>query len=546
MQVYPDKLKSFVEKATFNKTYWDINFNVTPEKVMSQRMSVDRHFAYEIEYPNFFENFSEPFDLKMELASGAKKNKRNISIALNLFNFECEKVDVRTEDKETEIGKLSFLHLENEKDSSEILLLEPDPPIDFTFPEPTKPSVAIKFDDISDFYKIVKKAGGGEVRFEIKDGKLSIIHEFEEKVVTSGARKGGDKSVREIADAPESWREAKYLFHSWVWNYMKDLYFVIRNNKPENYSIKLCNDRDNGLIFLYVETKDKQERYVFYLFEALELDEEFLFEPPEIPDKWVYEDSIQKVKPKILKWKNLTKDIISELYIAREVLSMSPSQAAKIMHGTFVPRMTWGEYCVEIGYSSRTVNRWLKRHYGEEKEEEQEGVETKEKSKPKLPEDYIESIKTVMDSEITETREIGYKFDGGKMFLDLQNNGDEFGNLEGQLKKLSEKRNPIYNEAIVLLNNKDTVYDWFKPCFDGVLCFIDHKIKFKENGKNSQGSCFVYFGENEEGFIKEFSKYGTLVRKIKIPDNMKVEKYIPEDSESEMSDWEVLGDLENS
>ena len=88
MQVYPEKLKSFVEKATFNKTFWDINFHVTPEKVLSRRMSMDRHFAYEIEYPNFFEGFSKPFDLKMELASGAKKNKRNISIALNLFNFK--------------------------------------------------------------------------------------------------------------------------------------------------------------------------------------------------------------------------------------------------------------------------------------------------------------------------------------------------------------------------------------------------------------------------------------------------------------------------
>ena len=38
-----------------------------------------------------------------------------------------------------------------------------------------------------------------------------------------------------------------------------------------------------------------------------------------------------------------------ELWIAREILSMSPSDAAKIMHGTIVPRKTWSNYCEDIG-----------------------------------------------------------------------------------------------------------------------------------------------------------------------------------------------------
>jgi hypothetical protein len=544
MQVYPDKLKSFVEKATFNKTYWDINFHVTSEKVMSQRISEDRNFAYELEYPNFFEGFLKPFDLKMELASGAKKTKKSISIALNLFNFNCEKVDATIKNKETGNEKLSFLHLKNEKAQNEILLLEPDPPLDFVFPEPTKPFVDVKFDLISDYCKIHRKVGG-DVFFEIKNGKLSLIHELDEKLVKSDKRKGRDKTTRMIADAPKQWREAKYLFLNFT--HIKNLYAVIKD-RPKDYVIKLCNDRHNGLIFLYVETKDKKERYIIYLLESLELESEFEFKPPEIPDRWIYGESIKKVKPKILKWKNLSEEIVKELYIAREVLSMSPSDAAKIMHGTFVPRMTWGEYCAELGYSRRTVNRWLKRYYGEEEEQAKEGVEVKQKSNPKLPKKYIESIKAVMDSEITDTKDVGYKFDGGKMFLDLQNKYDEFGNLKYLLKSLpvnAENRNPHYTETIVLLNNKDTVYDWFKPCFDGVICFIDHKIKFRENGNNTQGSCFVYFGENEESFIKEFAKYGTLVRKIEVPDNIKVDKYNPESSEQEISDEELLKELES-
>ena len=52
--------------------------------------------------------------------------------------------------------------------------------------------------------------------------------------------------------------------------------------------------------------------------------------------------------------------VLDELWIAREKLSVDHSEAAKIMHGTKVPR-TWTDYCQEIGSSRRVVNRWLAR-----------------------------------------------------------------------------------------------------------------------------------------------------------------------------------------
>ena len=39
---------------------------------------------------------------------------------------------------------------------------------------------------------------------------------------------------------------------------------------------------------------------------------------PEIPDSWDYDSSVAITKPNLYKLKNLTIDIINELYIARE------------------------------------------------------------------------------------------------------------------------------------------------------------------------------------------------------------------------------------
>ena len=88
---------------------------------------------------------------------------------------------------------------------------------------------------------------------------------------------------------------------------------------------------------------------------------------PAVPDDWDYDTSVEKTKTFIYKWKNLSDDILEELWVAREKLSVSNSDAAKIMHGTNVPCRTWGDYCEEIGTARRTVNRWLEKTYSSKK-----------------------------------------------------------------------------------------------------------------------------------------------------------------------------------
>ena len=84
---------------------------------------------------------------------------------------------------------------------------------------------------------------------------------------------------------------------------------------------------------------------------------------PTLPDDWNYDTSVEKTKTFFYKWKNLTNDILEELWVAREKLSSKGGYGHhKGVLGTKVPR-TWSDYCEDIGTSRQVVNRWLKDHY---------------------------------------------------------------------------------------------------------------------------------------------------------------------------------------
>ncbi|MBA7667848.1 hypothetical protein ES703_75948 [subsurface metagenome] len=75
---------------------------------------------------------------------------------------------------------------------------------------------------------------------------------------------------------------------------------------------------------------------------------------PEVPADWDYEESVARVKQVIYKWKNLTVELATELYIAREALSKP---------GRPYGRYTWKQYCQAIGVHYSTVNRWLNQYF---------------------------------------------------------------------------------------------------------------------------------------------------------------------------------------
>ena len=146
------------------------------------------------------------------------------------------------------------------------------------------------------------------------------------------------------------------------------------------------------------------------------------------------------------------------------------------------------------------------------------------------PKEYIDAVYEVMggiDLDPASTPEanetVGAKIiytesdDGlsqrwfGKVFLN-----PPYGRLGGEFAgKLYESLGSGVEEAIMLVNSRATDADWFQPCFDGVICFTDHRIDFdspyEKKTSSTHGSCFVYFGDNPGEFSRVFSKFGNVV-----------------------------------
>lgn len=82
-----------------------------------------------------------------------------------------------------------------------------------------------------------------------------------------------------------------------------------------------------------------------------------ILEEPKIPVKWDYNQSVKKVKILVYKWKNLTEEVLTELFIARDIL-INPGARTDLKE-----EETWTQYCLEIGSDRHVVNRWIKRYF---------------------------------------------------------------------------------------------------------------------------------------------------------------------------------------
>lgn len=75
---------------------------------------------------------------------------------------------------------------------------------------------------------------------------------------------------------------------------------------------------------------------------------------------WDYAESVARVSPMVAKWGALTVELLHELCQARAALS---SPGARSDLGANASRLkTWGRYCLDVGLTRSTVNRWLLRY----------------------------------------------------------------------------------------------------------------------------------------------------------------------------------------
>ena len=80
---------------------------------------------------------------------------------------------------------------------------------------------------------------------------------------------------------------------------------------------------------------------------------------PQLPTEWNYNKSVQKVQGLVIRWKNISVEILRELYVARQMLSKQGSRNDLSPNGE---KLGWTHYLNDVGLPHETARRWLKQY----------------------------------------------------------------------------------------------------------------------------------------------------------------------------------------
>ncbi|UCE08121.1 MAG: hypothetical protein JSW07_08885, partial [bacterium] len=335
----------------------------------------------------------------------------------------------------------------------------------------------------------------GKIYYTIERHRLAL------KVIDRGDDNTVECQHQFIEEMP---KEVNNIAVSFSGNNFKNLMDILTvENRPE-YKIQFLYDPKTCIGSLHVISEDGSEQYILNGIREIEeatiepLDLEAQYEStPEIPENWHYGESVEKVRTSGYKWKNLTKEIADELWIAKQILPKSHSEAAQIRHGSILPDMTWTQYCKDIGSSPQVVNRWLKRRFVDG---DRSGGTGDNNDSEAL---YRETVKSVLGDEFTEPSSTDEDWIGPQFVSLSGRNAEKY-----VTKLLQEHENESVAEAIVNAKTQNMHKAWFRPLFDHLLCFVN-----QENENSVGNNCFIYLGQNKDKFIAEFSKFGIILTK---------------------------------
>lgn len=71
---------------------------------------------------------------------------------------------------------------------------------------------------------------------------------------------------------------------------------------------------------------------------------------------WDYQQSVDRIRPKVINWKNFTTEMAREFWFAKEHIKLVNS-TPQLREGSNC--RSWGDYCTEIGLNRRSVDAWL-------------------------------------------------------------------------------------------------------------------------------------------------------------------------------------------
>ena len=252
---------------------------------------------------------------------------------------------------------------------------------------------------------------------------------------------------------------------------------------------------------------------------------------PELPTNWQYDPSVKKVKRYVYKWKDITKDMADELWIARENLSLKPALQARNAVGTFVPTdKSWDDYCEEIGSSRRVVNRWLAQWFGDSLVGKMTG-----NAENYTPVAIVDKVKTVLGGIDLDPASclFAQKVVKAKTYYTMEDDGlckpwrgrvflnPPYGMpfIRDFTDKLIDEL-PSIDAAILLTNDQTDTLWWQKSAANAsLICLPQGRLHFTTpDGKETSptnGQTFFYFGASENQFRKVFSGSGLIVKVLK-------------------------------
>jgi len=147
------------------------------------------------------------------------------------------------------------------------------------------------------------------------------------------------------------------------------------------------------------------------------------------------------------------------------------------------------------------------------------------------PENYVKAVKSVLGAIDLDPAscEMADKFIRASKFYTQEDDGlkhkwtgrvflnPPYGDVGPKFsaKLIREYEAGHVTEAILLVNSHCTDSKWFKPLFEYVLCFTDHRSRFwNQDGIGSaptHGSVLAYLGPHKDKFAEVFSHFGAVV-----------------------------------
>ena len=247
---------------------------------------------------------------------------------------------------------------------------------------------------------------------------------------------------------------------------------------------------------------------------------------PEVPADWDFDKSVDVMATRMRTWKSLTAEILSELYVAREVLSKPHSNNSG-----------WADYCKAIGVPKSTANKWLRRASmaqvsHAEAHDYPKAIFTGE-NKWYTPTESIEAARDVLGEfdldpassaaaqrQVQATEFFDKNDDGltrpwrGRVWLNPPYSQPAIGEF---VSKLVAELYAGHVTSAVMLTHNYTDTAWFHEAARAAsaFCFTRGRVKFVnpagETAAPTQGQAFFYFGSNPAPFVARFSEIGFVV-----------------------------------